>query len=86
MKGELSVDPSFHPLAIKKPTIHLRSPLVALDPHRLHYSGKSVPWNSKHIINCTYSAHLDVMMLLCSDWKIYVYNRNLDLLTKLSDW
>ena len=86
MKGELSVDPSFHPLGIKKPTIHLRSPLVAMDPHRLHYAGKNVPWTGKHVINSTYCKSLNAMLLLCSDWKIYVYNSNLDLIAKLSDW
>lgn len=25
-------------------------------------------------------------MVLCSDWKLYVYNRNLDLIARLSDW
>jgi hypothetical protein len=55
MKGELSVDPSFQPLGIKRPTIHLRNPLVVFDGHRLHYCGKSIPWAQKAIINCTYS-------------------------------
>ena len=86
MKGELSVDPSFQSLNIKKPSIHLRNPLVVSDPHKLFYNGRSVEWSSRNVINCTYSKSLDVMMLLCSDWKIYVYNNNLDCIAKLSDW
>lgn len=86
MKGELSVDPSFKSLAIKKPTIHLRDPLVASDGHRLHYSGKSIVWNQNAIINCTYSPKWEVLMVLCSDWKLYVFNHNLDLIGRLMDW
>lgn len=26
------------------------------------------------------------MMVLCSDWKLYVFNRNLELIARLSDW
>jgi len=25
-------------------------------------------------------------MLLCSDWKLHIFNRNLELIGKLSDW
>jgi len=42
--------------------------------------------NMKNIINCTFLPSLDVLLVLCNDWHIYVYNRNLDLIGKLSDW
>ena len=29
---------------------------------------------------------MGVLMVLCTDWKLYVYNRNLDLIARLSDW
>lgn len=73
-------------MAIKKPTLHLRHPLVAFDGHRIHFSDKSVLWNNKHIINCAYSSTLTAIMVLCSDWKLYVFNSNLDLIARLSDW
>lgn len=59
---------------------------MAFDGHRLHYAGNSVLWSQKGIINCTYSPSLNAIMVLCSDWKLYVFNNNLDLIARLSDW
>lgn len=25
-------------------------------------------------------------MVLCNDWKLYIYNKNMELIAKLSDW
>jgi hypothetical protein len=44
MKGELSVDPTFKPLSVRRPTIHNLVPLVAFDGHRLHLEGRSIAW------------------------------------------
>lgn len=53
------------------------------DHRRLHLNDKSVEWNSKTIINCTWSKQHGVLMVLCEDWKLYIFTENLELLTKV---
>ena len=86
MKGELSVNPTFEPYSIYRPSIHSLNPLVVFDGHRLHCNSCSIPWHYKAIINCTHIPSLGVLMVLCSDWKLYIFNKNLELIAKLSDW
>ena len=31
-------------------------------------------------------ASLQVVMILCSDWKLYIFNKDMDVIGKLSDW
>lgn len=79
MKGEISVDPIFTPINIYRANIVHQNPVVAIDSRRLHVQNHSVLWDpSKSIINCTYSHIYKTYMLLCDDWKLYVYNSNLD--------
>lgn len=85
MKGNYSVEPTFEPLGVRNAQILLMNPLVMWDRRRLYYlnGNKSIPWESKAIINCTYSKTHGVLLFLCEDWKLYVYTENLDFLTKI---
>jgi hypothetical protein len=87
MKGELSVDPIYTSLGIYRPTVFLKHPVVALDNHRLHFNGASISWDAtKAIINCTFCPQEQVLLLLCDDWKLYVFNQNLDEIARLLNW
>jgi len=79
MKGQLSVDPVFTSLGIHRPVVHLKQPVVSTDHNMLYFNRKCIAWdNTKTIINSTYLQKYQTLLLLCDDWKLYVYNENLD--------
>jgi|JI6StandDraft_1071083.scaffolds.fasta_scaffold03038_9 hypothetical protein len=65
MRGNYSLSPTFDSLGIRRPQVLLIQPLVIWDHKRLHLHDKSVQWESKAIINVTYSKHYGVLMVLC---------------------
>lgn len=84
MKGHLSVSPTFEPLPVPKCKIVSMDPLLFFDDkHLYNASGKSIPWESKDIIDITHSKLHGIILILCEDWKVYVLTENLEVLTKM---
>jgi hypothetical protein len=86
MKGNLYANPTFLRRNIKQPSVIMIRPLVAIDEHRLYFNNISIKWEAKGIVNCTYSFHYKVLLVLADDFKVHVYNENLELITRLNNW
>ena len=72
MKGSVSLNPKFNSLHIKPTRILKTTPLIACDERNLYFKAlqkesvvKSIRWEDKSIINCTYLKRYGVILLLC---------------------
>ena len=86
MKGFIYANPTFTRKNIRKPTVISIKPLVAYYQTRLYFNNLSIKSETNNIVNCTYSELYKALFILTDNYKLYVYNEALELISTLNNW